>query len=294
MIGYIFAIISSLFFSFYVIPRKFTKQNPLYFSLFMSIGFFVCSLFLYTLKPILRFDEKINIALLWSVLAGVVWATGFVSFVKSIDLIGLARSNQWKNLQGPIGVISSLLILSEYTTTNSLFAVLAGLAVFLSAIFFTISKSKEEVKVNLHGVYLATISGVAFGIVTVINKHVTTQVGVYSQQVVWSLSIVMSLLFYIFSQKELLENIKTTRKKDLTLGLAAGTLYLGASFFMLQSYKYIPASIGFTIIQLNAIWTISIGLFVFREIDSKKYYKRIFLGFLFSLIGIILLVFARK
>lgn len=294
MTGYIFAILSSIFFSLYVIPRKLSKQHPVYFSLFMGLGFFSSSLVLYLLKPFLGFHETISPALIWSVIAGIVWVTGFVSFVKSIDAIGLVRSNQWKNLQGPIGVLLSLVILGEYLKTNPALALLAGIAVFLSAVFFTVSNSKEEAKINLNGVYLAAVSGLAFGIVTVINKFVTTEVGVYSQQLVWSLSIVISLLLYIFSQKELAKNIKATRRKDIALGLFAGFLYLGASFFMLQSYRYIPASIGFTIIQLNGIWTISIGLFVFKEIDSKKYYKRISLGFLFALIGIILLVFARK
>lgn len=294
MTGYIFAIISSIFFSLYVIPRKLSKQHPIYFSLFMGLGFFSSSLVLYLLKPFLGFHETISPALIWSVIAGIVWTTGFVSFVKSIDVIGLARSNQWKNLQGPIGVLLSLVILGEYATTNPLFALLAGIAVFFSAVFFTISNSKEEAKNNLAGINLAAVSGLAFGMVTVINKYVTTEVGVYSQQVVWSLSIVMSLMLYILSQKELLKNIKAVQKKDIILGLIAGIVYLGASFFMLQSYKYIPASIGFTIIQLNAIWTISIGLFVFKEIDIKKHYKRVSLGFLLSLIGIILLVFAKR
>ena len=293
MTGYIFAVISSIFFSLYVIPRKLSRQHPLYFSLFMGLGFFSSSVALYFLKPILGFSEVISPALLWSIVAGAIWATGFVSFVKSIDAIGLARSNQWKNLQGPVGVLLSLVILGEYATTNPFFAFLAGVAVFLSAVFFTISNSKEEAKINLGGIYLAAISGLAFGVVTVINKFVTTEVGVYSQQVIWSLSIVISLLLYILSQGKL-SQIKTVAKRDIILGLVAGFLYLGASFFMLQSYRYIPASIGFTIIQLNAIWTISIGLFLFKEIDTKKHYKRILLGFLFSLIGIILLVFARK
>lgn len=292
--GYIFAILSSVFFSLYVIPRKLSSQHPVYFSFFMSVGFLVGATILYLAKPLLGFNETISLILLWSVIAGVVWATGFVLFVKSIDIIGLAGSNQWKNLQGPVGVILSLVILNEWTKTNPIITVLAGIAVFLSALFFTISNSKEQAINNLKGVYLATTSGLAFGIVTVINKYVTTNVGVYSQQVVWSLSILISLVFYILSHKELSKNIKTIDIKNICMGLVAGFLYLGASFFMLQSYKYIPASVGFTIIQLNSIWTISIGIFVFKEIDIKKHYKKIFLGFIFSLIGIALLVFAKK
>lgn len=260
----------------------------------MGTGFFISSVILYLLKPLLGFHEPINVQLLWSVLAGSIWATGFVAFVKSIDKVGLARSNQWKNLQGPVAVVLSLIILGEYAKTRPAFALLAGIAVFLSAIAFTISGSKEEAKANLGGIYLATLSGVAFGLVTVINKHVTTEVGVYSQQVVWSAAIALSLLMYIASQKGMLKKLKTIDTRNLALGLGAGVLYLGASFFMLQAYRYVPASIGFTIIQLNAVWTVAVGIFLFKEIDAKKHWIRIVVGFLLAVLGILLLAFAKK
>ena len=85
-----------------------------------------------------------------------------------------------------------------------------------------------------------------------------------------------------------------SRRKDVVLGLGAGVFYLGASIFQLFSYKYIPAAIGFTIIQLNALWTITIGILVFKEIDLKKYGKQVGFGLLFTLIGVFLLVLARK
>jgi len=294
MTGYLLAIVSSIFFSLYVIPRKLSKLAPLYFSMFMGLGFFIASVILYCFKPLLGFHETWSPALWWSVLAGGIWAGGFVAFVKSIDAIGLARSNQWKNLQGPIAVILSLIILGEYASTNPTFALLAGLAVFVSAVCFTVTNSHEERKANLNGIYLATLSGLAFGVVTVINKHVTTEVGVYSQQVVWSLFIFLSLFIYVLAQKRLRKGLKEVARKDAGLGLLAGLIYLGASFFMLQAYRYIPASIGFTIIQLNAIWTITIGILVFKELSFKKHYKRIILGFLFALIGIALLAFAKR
>lgn len=294
MHGYLLAVVSSIFFSLYVVPRKLSKQPALYFSLLMSAGFFVGSVVLYLCKPLLGFNEVWSPALGWSVLAGVIWASGFLAFIKSIDAIGLARSNQWKNLQGPIGVILSLIILGEWARTNPLFAVLAGVAVFASAICLTVAKEKEERQARLSGIYLAALSGLAFGVVTVINKYVTTKVGVYSQQVVWSFCICLSLLVYAIFQKSWIKHVASITRQDAALSLGAGLLYLGASFFMLQSYRYIPASIGFTIIQCNAVWTILIGLFVFKEIDTKKYAGRIAVGFILTLLGIGLLVFAKQ
>lgn len=136
-------------------------------------------------------------------------------------------------------------------------------------------------------------NNLGFGSVAVIQKYVTTNGGVYSQQVVWSLSILASLFLYLILNCKFKETIKGP-KKDIYLGLIAGLLYLGASIFQLFSYRYLAASISFTIIQMNALWTIIIGILVFKEIDLKKYYKNVALGFAFTILGILFLAFARK
>jgi glucose uptake protein GlcU len=259
----------------------------------MSVGFSISTIILYVCQPFIGFHEKPSLALLWSVGAGVIWASSFVAFVSSIDFIGLSRSNQWKNLQGPVGVLLSLLLLGEWATTNPLFAVLAALVIFASALFFTNTSSVVIKHVNLKGIYLASLAALGFGSVAVIQKYVTAHVGVYTQQVVWSLSIFTSLFVYILSSKRVKEVFKS-KKNDVLLGLGAGVFYLGASMFQLFSYNYIPASIGFTIIQLNALWTITIGIVIFKEINLKKYSKQVGFGLLFTLLGVILLVLARK
>lgn len=293
MMGYIAALISSLFFSLYVIPRKFSTLSPLIYSLFMSMGFSISAIVLYLFQPLIGFHEPFSLALLLSVGAGVVWAISFVAFISSIDSIGLSRSNQWKNLQGPIGVLLSLVLLGEYTNADPLFALLAALAIFVSALFFTNTSSLISKTNNIRGIYLAMCAALGFGSVAVIQKYVTVQVGVYTQQLVWSISIFISLLLYVL-QKGQLNLIIKSRKKDMMLALGSGVLYLIASVFQLFSYYYIPASIGFTIIQLNALWTITIGIVLFKEIDLKQYGGNVFLGVIFTLIGVALLVLAKR
>ncbi|MEK7156553.1 MAG: GRP family sugar transporter [Patescibacteria group bacterium] len=293
MLGYLLAFVSSIFFGLYVVPRKLSKLEPVHFSLLMSFGFFVGSVLLYLLQPLLQFQETINSALLWSLLAGAIWATSFLLLVYSIDRIGLSRSNQWKNLQGPVGVVLSLVILAEYSTTNAFFAVLAGIAIFVSALFFS-ATTPEKGKANSYGILLAILAGLGFGIVAVINKYVTDNVGVYSQQVVWSFAMVLTLLFYAFFKSNLPTLRTGITRRESMLGILAGLLYLGASFFMLQSFKYIDASVGFTIVQLNALWTIAVGIFIFKEVDLKLHSKKVWWGILFAIIGVVLLLFTRK
>lgn len=294
MTGYILAFVSSLFFSLYIIPRKLTKLHPVLFSMLMGLGFSVGSIVLYLIALAFGVHETISWPLLWSVGAGVIWAIGFVVFVKAIDGIGLARSNQWKNLQGPTGVLLSLVILGEASKADPMYTLLAGMAVFLSALCFTIAGSTERKKERLQSVYMALMSGVAFGSVAVINKYVTTEVGVYTQQVVWSIAIFASLALYVALQRQYAGQVRHIARRDGAMGLLAGIVYLGASYFMLESYRHIPASIGFTIVQLNGVWTILIGLIIFKEIDIKQHWKRIGLGFLLALLGVALLALAKR
>jgi len=258
----------------------------------MSAGFFCGTVIIYLMFPALHSAEKISPVLWWSVVAGGIWAVAFVSFVKSIDFLGLARSNQWKNLQGPVGVLLALSILGESAYANPVLTTVAAACVFLSALFFTISNGSENRKVEKSGVYLALASAVGFGTVAAIQKYVTLNSGIYVQQIVWSGSIVLSLLIFNLYTKSV-RLLKSSNRRDLVLAFIAGIFYLGASYLQLLSYKSIAASIGFTIIQMNALWTILIGIFVFKEIDIKLHWKRVLSGLIFTLVGIYLLALAR-
>lgn len=120
ILGYIFALISSLFFTAYVIPKKLSKQTPLKYSLFMGLGFFIISSIMFIINKLIvndPFETLTNPILLLSGLGGILWLIGSIFFLTAIDKIGLSRSNQWKNLQGPIGAILTLTILSEFIET---------------------------------------------------------------------------------------------------------------------------------------------------------------------------------
>jgi len=67
-----------------------------------------------------------------------------------------------------------------------------------------------------------------------------------------------------------------------------------ASFFSTLAYKYILDSIAFTIVQLNAVWTVLVGILIFKEIDFKKNWARILTGIVFAITGVIMLLFAQK
>jgi len=294
--GYLFAIISSLFFTAYVVPKKLSKQTPIRYSMFMGLGFFIVSLIMFCLNKTLYYNPKetlLNPILLLSGFGGALWLLGSVFFLTAIDKIGLSRSNQWKNLQGPIGAILTLIFLSEFMQTKIIYIILAILSILMSAMLFTIRNSKEKI-VDKKGIIYAILSALFFGINALIQKYATNNGLIYSQQVYFSGLVFVSSIVYLLVTEKNINVLKNIKARDNILGIIGGCTYFFASFFSTLAYKYIPGSIAFTIVQLNAVWTVLVGIIIFKEIDFKKHWLRILLGILLAIIGVIMLLFAQK
>lgn len=294
--GYLFAIISSLFFTFYVIPKKISKQTPIKYSLFMGLGFFIISIIMYTINKIFIYNPQetlLNPILILSGVGGILWLIGSIFFLTAIDKIGLSRSNQWKNLQGPIGAVLTLIFLSEFMQTKVIYIILAVIFILISAMLFTI-KNKNEKIVDRKGIIYAILSALFFGVNALIQKNATNNGLVYSQQVYFSGLIFISAFIYILIKEKNIKILADIKNKYNILGVIGGSIYFFASFFSTLAYKYIPGSIAFTIVQLNAVWTVLVGILIFKEIDFKKNWIRIMLGILLSIIGVIMLLLAQN
>lgn len=296
IVGYICALISSLFFTAYVIPKKLSKQTPIKYSLFMGLGFFIVSIIMFIINKIIvnnPLENLTNPVLLLSGFGGILWLIGSVFFLTAIDKIGLSRSNQWKNLQGPVGAILTLTFLSEFMETKVVYIILAVVFILLSAMLFTIRKKKEKI-VDKKGIIYAILSAIFFGINALIQKFATNNGLIYAQQVYFSALVFISALVYIAFKDRSIKVMKDIKNKENILGIIGGITYYFASFFSTLAYKYIPGSIAFTIVQLNAVWTVLVGILIFKEIDFKKNWLRIVIGIVFAIIGVIMLLFAQK
>ncbi len=294
--GYLFAIISSLFFTFYVVPKKISKQTPEKYSLFMGLGFFIISIIMYIINKILVYNPQetlLNPILLLSGLGGILWLIGSIFFLTAIDKIGLSRSNQWKNLQGPIGAILILIFLSEFMQTKVIFIVLAILFILISAMLFTV-KNQDEKVIDKKGIIYAILSALFFGINALIQKYATNHGLVYSQQVYFSGLVFLSALIYIFIKEKNIKVLSDINRKDNVLGIVGGCIYFFASFFSTLAYQYIPGSIAFTIVQLNAVWTVLVGILIFKEVNFKENWKRILLGIFLAVMGVMMLLLAQN
>jgi glucose uptake protein GlcU len=293
--GYIIALICSVFFSLYVIPKKLSKASPLVYTLFVGLGFAAASLVSYVVSGLItgQFDDLLHPAAIFPILLGIIWMTGSMLFVTAIDRIGLSRSNQWKNLQGPIGALLCLVIFDEWMQTRVEFVLLAIATITISAYLFTIKKSSQK-QFDRKGVLLAVASGFLFGAGALLQKTAVAEgLGTQAHNLYFSLFTFIAAAVFVLFKFRNLKVLGQIKQKDNWLGVLGGALYFFASLGAIISYNIIPASIAFTIIQFNAVWTILIGVLIFKEINWRKHWLRLLLGIVLAVISIGLLVLAR-
>jgi drug/metabolite transporter (DMT)-like permease len=290
--GIIYSILSALFFGLYTLPKKGSRLPPFMYTILMALGFTVTAAIIYLiyLGSGNKFD-LLNPNLLYSVIAGVLWGIAFTLLIRSIDEIGVVRSNQWKNLQGPVGVILNLILLGEASKVNPFLAILSGILIFLSAFVFNL-KSNIVAKTKNLGVIYAVISGVLFGIVSLINNYVIKTAGVYNQELVWAISILGTLVVIALAQKKFsIKNLGSN--KEIALAGFSGMLYFGASVFLLLAFQNLESSIAFNIIQLSFLVVVGFGVFFFKEYNLREHWKILTLGTILAAVGVYILSFAR-
>lgn len=292
--GYLLAILSSIFFGIYIIPKKLVKADTKYYLFYMSLGFVSISIIAYLISLL---DGNNNEAffspvLLLIILRGISWFVASYLYLISIDKIGMSRSSQYKNLKGPIGVFLTLTFLSEFKVTNVFLVILAAFLTFISALLFTIKK--DNVKVNKLGIIYASVSSILLGINALIQKYVTNCGFVYTQTLYQSITILITSYFYILFTDKSIKNLYNITIKNKILSFVGGIGYYFATFFNTLAYKYLPASIAFTIVNMSGIWSVLIGILLFKEIDFKENYKRIIVGIIFSIIAIFALLYGKS
>jgi glucose uptake protein GlcU len=312
ILGLVFAVIVSILFAVYAVPRKFSQQNVILYTMWMGIAYFIGTVILIFILWGLRIEEPENLLNLWhllTVLRGLIWLLGMAAYNLAIDKIGLTRFNQWKNVQGPVGSLLILLVLADVVGIKMLWLVLGVTAMFVSALMFQITTDAEKenpivsTKNAKAGIVFALFSGICFGITALLNSVVTrpTIVGdtfTYAQLLYHSASlIIFSVIGYIIlggkfnehlTVKQRFEDIFKVDKKTW-LPVIAGGMFLVATLLTIHSYRLIPHAVAWSIMQLNVFWTVFIGLFIFKEINYKQHWLRLSSGVVMAVGACVLL-----
>jgi len=279
-------------FALYLVPRKFSTLPTEKYVMFVTLGFFIPAVL-----QCFALDDPhalLDPTALLLVLVGISWMAAFALVTLSMDKIGLSRSNQWQNLKNPIAVILSLSVLSEHRITNIFIVLAAAALIFVSAVLFSIKKDSEKA-FDMRGVYLALGAAFLFGVNSVLLKYATMNVTeIAPQQFYLSGGAFLSAFALLYWKEKALPAAETVFSRNCALALSAGVLYFVANYFRILSNQIIPNSIAATIVQFSVVWTVLIGILVFKEIDMRKHWKRVLSGLVLAVLSIAVLFFGMR
>ena len=285
-LGFLFALIGSVFSALYVVPKKLSCLKPIVYVFFMGLGFFAASALALALQ--LPNEPFFHPLLLVACLGGIIYTVASNFVLEAIDRIGLAKANQWKGLQGPIGILMIMLALSEFLQTKVVLIFCAAIFITGAAMLFTVN-GKNNSRTDPKGILYAVLAAFFYGIFALIQKYMSIMGFIQMQQIYIALFIAISSGAYLLFTKE---PVKIIDKQNL-LPIIGGGIYYLCSIFSSIAFGLIPGSIAFMIHQLNAVWLLFIGIVAFHEINWQKYWCRIFLGLVSSLLGVFILLFAQ-
>ena len=313
MLGFIFALIVSVLFAVYAMPRKHAgATNVILYTMWMGIAYFVCTIILISIVWGLGLESPENLLSpyhLLTVLRGLIWVLGMATYNIAIDKIGLTRFNQWKNIQGPVG---SLLILFfivpalglTISGIQLLYLTLGIIVMFASALLFQIKTNTEHAPQNTKntrlGIICALFCGVCFGITATLNSWVSQpalvggDVFTFAQLLYHSMSLIIfsAMIYMLFGKRGKRKELFKVNKKTW-LPIIAGCMFMVATLLTIYSYRLIDNNaIPWSITQLNALWTVLIGVFIYREVSFKQHWLRLTAGTLMAVGACILLFLA--
>jgi len=294
ILGFSFAIIVSILFAVYAVPRKYSKQNVILYTMWMGIAYFLGTMIVVAFMwggEQCEMEDLLSPWHLVTVARGFVWVLGMAAYNLAIDKIGLARFNQWKNIQGPVGSLLMLFLWTEVVGVKVFWLLLGMTAMFVSAFLFQIKIENIDKKNPVKGIMCAVFAGVCFGIAALLNKIVSDQGFLFTQLIYHSASLVVfSALAHLSIGNRMKDLIYIDR--TIWLPFISGGMFLIATVLMILSYGLIAGPVLWSVTQLNAAWTILIGIFVFKEIDIKIHWQRIVAGFFVAVTAIMFLFLA--
>lgn len=319
ILGYVFSIIVSILFAAYAVPRKFSKQNVILYTMWMGIAYFIATIILVSILWGFGFEPTENLLNRWhllTVLRGIVWVVGMMAYNVAIDKIGLTRFNQWKNIQGPVGSLLILFFISkDVAATKVLWLILGMTVMFLSALLFQVNTDAEKqiserslIKTNTRlGIAFALFSGICFGVSALLNS-VVSNVNIVGEKFTFAQLIYHSATLTVFpmiiylsvgnginESSSAVKRIKDIFKVNIYtwMPIIAGGMYLAATLLTIYSYRLIPNNaIPWSITQLNVFWTVLIGTLIFKEINFKQYWPRLTAGIFMAAGACIFLFYA--
>lgn len=290
ILGFIFGILSALFFACYMVPQKLVRQQTPTYLWWMSLGVLVTALIPFAM---LGFPMHAD----WpargtALLCGIVWALGTLSFAAAIARIGLAQATPIKNTTGVLGTLVGLVVLSEWRTTDPILCLLGSVAIVGSAIVIGAATPSTPRPTSAIGVCYALGAAVCYASYLYPMKRVLQQVS-YVEFTLWMAAgiLLMSTVNVLVTRH--LRDVLAQPPRAALLAMLGGVSWALALFCLAAGLNYAGLAIAWSLAQLNTVPAVFIGMFAFHEVRWASQWPKITLGLVAAVAGTLLLALSK-
>ncbi len=280
------AFLASIGFATWNLPRKYClhiKQET-YNRYYWIWLFIVWILFL-----LIFWHENItNIKyILYWLLSGFFIALWSYIFFISIDKNGFTLANSIKNVQPIFGYLWWGIILGEFSSTNPYFLLIWTLIIWAMWLLIYHSSFEEFIE-HKKTIFYPILAWLILSLWVMLRKFV------------WDISIIcitqwiaFFLFFYILNILKHKDYSFKIDRKWIKMWTIAAIIVWPTVISMFYAYKMIDFTVAYVIVNLSTIWIILIWIFITKELNFKKYKKRLFFVLLLAIIAIIFLYLSK-
>jgi drug/metabolite transporter (DMT)-like permease len=309
--GFALAVIGSIPFAAYILPRKLSTLRVLNYQFWISVA----------IAPVgiafaFIFGTGMNAAapgVLASLVCGPIWAAGSICYSKAVDHIGVARSTPVKNFAPMFAAIYGIAIFHEYTIADppSLGMTLAGVALMMlaaivlgragapereSAHAFDATRTAEERSAAMRAGWLYSFgSAFFFGLYAWPLKSALKSGMNPATSCAWLAIGVFAassaLIVWQSIARPHVENFLPNRR-NLFLALLAGTIWITGQTIGTFAMTHVPMSISWPVTNLSTLIAMAWGVWIFKEVQIERHKREVAAAFVLYAAGIALLALA--
>jgi len=290
MLGIAVALGCAAFFGLYMAPRKLCKMGGIPFLLTMMIGVLGSLLVAWLLAGRPHDAHGFDVAL--SAFCGVLWTLGTLFFILGVMRLGLAVSTTIKNTTAVWGALFGIVLFHEGIHTEPVTCVLGSVLIALAACVMGLIGSDNDRShgLSVPGLAYSLLASLCYAAYTIPMKVVRAH-GVSFLEVTFYMAFgaaVTGLLMFTTMDRDFRAWARQPLR-DHAYALLAGVLWSVAVLTMTVALDLVGLAVTWPIANVNTVFAVALGVFVFREISVARHGRMLALGMFFAVGGVCLL-----
>jgi glucose uptake protein GlcU len=290
LVGLLIALACAVLFGLYMAPRKLCTMRSIPFLLSMVVGVIMALAVAWQIggRPMVAHGAD-----RWlSLLTGSLWSLGTLFFVLGVSRLGLAVATTIKNTTAVWGALAGIVLFGEGAHTEPVTCIVGSALIALSAgALGRIGAQRDaEQGISVPGVVFSLLASLAYAAYTIPMKVVHNH-GVSYLEVTFLMGFgaaLTALLIFAAVDRRFGEWMRLPWREH-ALAMLAGIIWSAAVLTMTAAFDMVGLAVTWPIANVNTVFAVALGVWVFREIEMKRHGRMLWLGLCSAVLGVGLL-----